>query len=209
MKPKEQRATALDRVAELTAYQNAAYARRYSNFVDEVAGKSPALAEVVARNLYKLMAYKDEYEVARLLTKPSFENQVKETWSQVESISYNLHPPLLRNFGFHKKIAFGAWFRTPLQMLAAMKSLRGGPLDIFGRSKHRKLEHSLIAWYRRLILQTLERLSEETLPDALEIAALPDQIRGYERIKEATVAQTKKRATELLARMQPESTLVG
>ena len=101
----------LDRVAELTAYQNAAYAKQYSDFVAEVARRAPALEETVARYLYKLMAYKDEYEVARLLTKPEFEQQIRETWAEVESISYNLHPPLLRRFGVKKKMKLGAWFR--------------------------------------------------------------------------------------------------
>ncbi|MGA3186817.1 MAG: indolepyruvate ferredoxin oxidoreductase family protein [Bryobacteraceae bacterium] len=197
--PKQERIAAFDRVSELTAYQNAAYAKQYSDFVAEVARKAPALADTVARNLYKLMAYKDEYEVARLLTKPAFENQIKETWTQVESISYNLHPPLLRKF-FKKKIALGAWFRSPLKMLAAMKALRGGPLDIFGYAPHRRMERELITWYRDLISQVLDR----DLPQAQEIAALPDQIRGYEQIKEKSIAQVKKRAAEML---QPEPTL--
>ena len=193
--PRQERVAAFDRVAELTAYQDAAYAAQYSDFVAEVARRAPELADVVARNLYKLMAYKDEYEVARLLTKPSFENQAKEMWTQVESISYNLHPPLLRRFGVHKKLALGAWFRTPLKMLAAMKGLRGGALDLFGYAKHRRMERELIGWYRKLILQVLDN----AMPNALEIAALPDQIRGYEHIKEASIAQAKKRAAELLS----------
>jgi indolepyruvate ferredoxin oxidoreductase len=197
LSPKQERVVEFDRVAELTAYQNAAYAAQYTGFVAEVARRAPALADTVARNLYKLMAYKDEYEVARLLTKPSFENQIKETWTQVESISYNLHPPMFRRF-FKKKIAIGPWFRRPLKMLAAMKGLRGGPLDIFGRAKHRRMERELIGWYRDLISQVLEH----NHPRALEIAALPDQIRGYEQIKEASIAQAKKRAAELLAESQ-------
>ncbi len=94
------------------------------------------------------MAYKDEYEVARLLTKPEFESKVTDTCEQVESISYNLHPPMLRRFGFKKKLKLGAWFRTPLKMLASMKGLRGGALDIFDYSKHRRMERALIDWYR-------------------------------------------------------------
>jgi indolepyruvate ferredoxin oxidoreductase len=194
LSPKDERVVEFDRVAELTAYQDAAYAAEYSAFVADVARRAPELAPIVTKNLYKLMAYKDEYEVARLLTKPSFENQIRESWTQVESFSYNLHPPLFRKF-FKKKLAFGPWFRTPLKMLAAMKGLRGGPLDIFGRTKHRRLEHSLIAWYRGLITKVLEN----NHPRALEIASLPDQIRGYEQIKEASIAQAKKRAAELLA----------
>jgi indolepyruvate ferredoxin oxidoreductase len=193
--PKQERVVEFDRIDQLVSYQNVAYARQYSDFIADVERRAPALADTVARNLYKLMAYKDEYEVARLLTKPSFESQVKETWTEVESISYNLHPPLLRKFGFKKKIALGSWFRRPLKMLAAMKGLRGGPLDVFGYAAHRRMERDLIPWYRDLITQVIDT----NHPRAHEIAALPDQIRGYEQIKEASIAQTKKRAAEMLS----------
>ncbi len=201
--PKQERVVEFDRVDQLVSYQNVAYARQYSDFIADVERRAPALADTVARNLYKLMAYKDEYEVARLLTKPSFESQVKETWAEVESISYNLHPPLLRKFGFKKKIALGSWFRRPLKMLAAMKGLRGGAFDIFGYATHRRMERELIGWYRDLITQVMDA----NHPRALEIAALPDQIRGYEHLKEASIAQTKKRATEMLTQSRQESTL--
>ncbi len=203
LKPKQTRLFEFDRVSELTAYQSVAYAKQYVEFIEDVTRKAPALADTVARNLYKLMAYKDEYEVARLLTKPTFESQIRETWTEVESISYNLHPPLLRKFGFHKKLAIGPWFRRPLKMLASMKSLRGGPLDIFGRSKHRRMERELIGWYRDLITQVIER----NPPQAEEIAALPDQIRGYEQIKEASIVKVKQRAIEMLGAVQKESPL--
>ena len=111
---------------------------------------------------------------------------------------------MFRRF-FKKKIALGPWFRTPLKMLASMKGLRGGPLDIFGRSRHRRMERALIGWYRDLISQVLN----QNHPRALEIAALPEQIRGYEQIKEASVAQAKKRAGEMLAQLPQESTLVN
>ncbi|MGA3204174.1 MAG: DUF6537 domain-containing protein, partial [Bryobacteraceae bacterium] len=201
--PKQERIVAFDRIDQLAAYQNVAYARQYADFVADVERRAPALADTVARNLYKLMAYKDEYEVARLLTNPSFETQVKETWTEVESISYNLHPPLLRRFGFSKKLAIGPWFRRPLKMLAAMKGLRGGPFDIFGYAQHRRMERELIPWYRDLISQVLDT----NHPRAQEIAALPEQIRGYEKIKEASIAQAKKRAEEMLGELRIESTL--
>jgi indolepyruvate ferredoxin oxidoreductase len=191
-----------DRVAELTAYQDAAWAKQYSDFLSDVARRAPALEETVARYLYKLMAYKDEYEVARLLTSPKFARQIEDTWEQVDSISYNLHPPLLRRFGVKKKMKLGAWFRTPLRMLASMKGLRGGALDIFGYSAHRRAERALIDWYRALITQVMDRLTDENLPQALEIAALPDQIRGYEGIKEANIAKVKKLAEEKLAELR-------
>jgi indolepyruvate ferredoxin oxidoreductase len=201
-------AAALDRVVELTAYQNAAWAKQYSDFVDEVGRRAPELEETVARYLYKLMAYKDEYEVARLLTKPEFVKQVTETWEQVDSISYNLHPPLLRRFGVKKKMKLGGWFQTPLKVLASMRSLRGGALDIFGYSSHRRAERALIDWYRAVITQVIDRVTDENLPQALEIAALPDQIRGYEGIKEATIAKVKRLAEEKLAELRKEHVLV-
>lgn len=196
---------AFDRVAELTAYQSAAYAKSYSDFVAHVASRAPALEQTVARYLYKLMAYKDEYEVARLLTKPEFEREIQETWQQVESVSYHLHPPLLRRFGVKQKMKLGPWFRTPLRMLASMKSLRGTALDIFGISAHRRRERELIDWYRGLIDQVLERVNQGNLAKALEIAALPDQIRGYERIKDANVARVKKFAEQMLAELRQEA----
>jgi indolepyruvate ferredoxin oxidoreductase len=186
-----------DRAAELREYQNDAYAQTYSDFVNKIA--EPSLRDVVAKYLYKLMAIKDEYEVARLLTKPSFENEVREMWASPESITYNLHPPLLRRFGVNKKLKLGSWFRTPLVMLKNMKSLRGTPFDIFGYVAHRRLERSLIGWYRGLIEQVLANLTPANLPLALEIAALPDQIRGYEKIKEDSIAKVKKLASEKLA----------
>ena len=195
-----------DRAAELTAYHNAEYAKQY---VDFVAATPAALRETVARYLYKLMAYKDEYEVARLLTKPEFERRIQETWAEVESVSYNLHPPLLRRFGVKRKMKLGPWFRTPLRMLAAMKWTRGGPLDIFGYSAHRRAERALIDWYRDLIAQVMDGLTEENLPKALEIAALPDQIRGYESIKEASIERVKRLAEEKLAEIRQDKLILA
>ncbi len=191
---------AIDRVAELSEYQNEAYARSYVEFVDKI--QDPALREIVAKYLYKLMAYKDEYEVARLLTKPEFEQRARDMWEAPEAISYNLHPPLLRSFGMHKKLKLGPWFRTPLSVLKRFKWLRGTPLDAFGLSAHRRLERSLIAWYRELIEQTITNLTPDNLPQALEIAVLPDQIRGYEKIKEQNIANVKKLAMEKLAALK-------
>ncbi len=209
LKPKQKaEANLFDRAAELRAYQNDAYAREYTEFVAKVAAKAPALEETVARYLYKLMAYKDEYEVARLLTKPEFTRQIEETWQQVESVSFNLHPPFLRRFGVKKKMKLGSWFRGPLKLLAAMKGLRGSEFDIFSWSAHRRMERELIGWYRGLIERVLERVTEENLAKALEIAALPDQIRGYEHIKEENVARAKKCAEEKLAELNKVAALV-
>jgi len=190
----------IDRVQELTEYQNAAYAQAYTEFLNKIA--EPALRDTVAKYLYKLMAYKDEYEVARLLTKPQFERDVRAMWAAPESVAYHLHPPLLRRFGVQKKLKLGPWFRTPLRMLKNMKGLRGTPLDIFGWAPHRRLERSLIDWYRGLIEEVLAQVTPENLPQALEIAALPDQIRGYEKIKEQNIAKVKQQATEKLAALK-------
>jgi indolepyruvate ferredoxin oxidoreductase len=193
-------AVPFDRVAELREYQNEAYAQEYADFLEKIT--EPSLKETVAKYLYKLMAYKDEYEVARLLTKPSFERSVRDMWASAESVSYNLHPPMLRRFGVTKKLKFGPWFRTPLLVLKHMKALRGTPFDLFGYAAHRRMERSLIQWYRNLIEQVLANLTPENLPQALEIAALPDQIRGYEKIKEVNVAKVKQQAVEKLAALK-------
>ena len=187
----------IDRVRELTEYQNAAYAQSYVEFLDKI--PEPALKDTVAKYLYKLMAYKDEYEVARLLTKPSFEREVRDMWAAPESVSYNLHPPMLRSFGVQKKMKLGPWFRTPLRVLKHLKGLRGTPLDVFGWAAHRRMERSLIQWYRGIIEQVLANLTPENLGEALEIAALPDQIRGYDKIKEQNVEKVKALAIEKLA----------
>jgi len=180
------------RVRELTTYQSAGWAREYREFVDKVTAAEPALREVVARNLYKLMAYKDEYEVARLLTKGEFGRKLDEQWEAVESVRYNLHPPLLRRLGLKTKIEIGAGW---LRVLAPLKFLRGTPLDVFGWSRHRRAERGLIGWYRGVVERALEGSDVER---ALEIAALPDQIRGYEGIKEESIGRVKKAAEEML-----------
>ena len=186
-------------MSELTAWQNAAWARRYDEFVNKVRRRQPELAATVARYLFKLMTYKDEYEVARLLTKPGFRRQIDDTWEAVESIAYNLHPPLMRRLGVNRKIQAGGWFRVPLAILARMKILRGTPFDIFGYSLHRRLERDLVGWYMQLVEQLLDKVNAGNLPQALEIAALPDRIRGYEAIKEAAMLEVQELAGKQIA----------
>ena len=199
--PSQPATPAVDRAAELAKYQNDKYAKSYRDFLQQVAEREPALVEPVARYLYKLMAYKDEYEVARLLTLPEFHAHLEREWEQVESVSYNLHPPLLRALGWKKKLNLGPWFGGPLRMLAAMKSIRGTALDVFGYSAHRREERELIGWYRDLVMRVLRQVTPANLPRALEVAALPDQIRGYENIKRANVVKVKALAEEGLSRM--------
>lgn len=190
------------RVAELERYQNRACAARYAAFVREVQARQPALADAVARNLYKLMAYKDEYEVARLLTDPQREAQIRGLWEQVEAIGYNLHPPLLRALGMKKKLKLGGWFRGPLRMLASLKGLRGTPFDPFGYAAVRREERALIGWYEQLVRECLEHATTENLALAQEIVALPEQIRGYEEIKLASVRKVKALAAEKIAALK-------
>ena len=196
------------RTADLARYQDAAYAERYAAFVREVEARQPALAEAVARNLYKLMAYKDEYEVARLLTNPEREAQIRGMWEQVESIGYNLFPPLLRAMGLKKKLKLGGWFRGPLRMLASLKGLRGTPFDLFGYAEVRREERALIGWYEQLVRGCLDRATHDNLPLAQEIVALPGQIRGYEQIKLANVRKVKTLAAEKLGEMHKRQSLL-
>jgi len=188
--------SAFDRAEELRAYQNEAYAKAYAEFLEKI--PDTALREVVAVYLYKLMAYKDEYEVARLMTKRSFEEQTLGMWQAPQSISYNLHPPLLRSFGLKKKIKLGPAFRPLLVLLAKLKFLRGTPFDIFGMAAHRRQERALIGWYKFLIEQVIANLTPENFARAMEIAVLPDQIRGYEQIKEKSIEAVKQQAADKL-----------
>jgi indolepyruvate ferredoxin oxidoreductase len=193
------------RGAELERYQNRAYAARYLALVREVQARQPALADAVARNLYKLMAYKDEYEVARLLTKPEIEAHIRGMWEEVESIGYNLHPPVLRALGLKKKMKLGGWFRVPLRALARLQWLRGTPFDPFGYAGVRREERALIAWYEQIVRDCLDRATPETIGLVQQIVALPDQIRGYERIKLESARKTRALAVAKLAELSAAS----
>jgi indolepyruvate ferredoxin oxidoreductase len=182
-----------DLALELERYQDRSYAEAYREFLREVESRRPELTQTVARYLYKLMAYKDEYEVARLLARPEFEARVRRMWEQVEAIGYQLHPPLLRALGLKKKLRLGPWFRGPLRVLAKMKFLRGTAFDPFGYAGVRQEERALIGWYRDLVR---ECLGSDNLALAQEIAALPDQIRGYENIKLESIRKVKALAAE-------------
>ncbi len=194
-------APTLSREDELAAYQNAAYAGKYRQQVEQVRAQAPELAPSVERYLYKLMAYKDEYEVARLLTKPSFSASLTEMWEAPESIAYHLHPPLLRSLGLKRKLQLGAWFGLPLRLLSALRAIRGTPLDIFGWHPHRRAERELISWYRQLIADVLP-LAASNMELAQELLSLPDQIRGYDRIKEESMAKVKAIAASRLAELR-------
>ena len=194
------------RAPELAAYQGLALARGYLEFVRQVAAREQelvpgktAIAEAVARNLYKLMAYKDEYEVARLLLREGTGGEIAAQFPGGARVYWNLHPPLLRALGMRRKLRLGRWARPALLLLRAMRGLRGTPLDPFGRSEVRKVERALIGEYRALVLRALEGLSPATYEVVAEIAGLPDMVRGYEAIKLRNVAQFRQRAAALEA----------
>jgi indolepyruvate ferredoxin oxidoreductase len=178
------------RVPELIAYQDVDYARQYAGFVTRVAAAEQAatpgqtrLAEAVARYLFKLMAYKDEYEVARLHLKNDLAAQVAEEYPSGVRIQYNLHPPMLRALGWQRKIKLGTWFSGAFRVLVAMRKLRGTALDPFGRAEVRRVERALIGEYRALMERAVTDLRPETYERAVRLAALPDVIRGYEDVK--------------------------
>ena len=199
-----------DRAAFLTAYQNAGYAKRYSDFVARVQqvevehGGSGELVRAVGSNLFKLMAYKDEYEVARLYTDGSFEAKLAEAFEGKPKLSFHLAPPIFGKRDVHGrpvKQKFGSWMLPAFRALAAMRKLRGTPLDIFGRTVERRMERQLIEDYRKTMELVIARIGEvglETARDtALALARLPEQIRGFGHIKEESVAGARVRREEL------------
>jgi len=204
------------RVPELILYQNAAYARQYVEFVRRTAEaereRAPGrteLAEAVARYLFKLMAYKDEYEVARLLLKDSFFQQVRTEFGENVQLAFNLHPPLLRALGLKHKIRLGRRFIPLLKLLRALRWMRRTPLDLFGFAKVRRVERALIREYRRMIESILPHLNENTHDLAVQMAELPDLIRGYEGIKLASVDQYRQKAQELRQQFWETQSVAG
>jgi indolepyruvate ferredoxin oxidoreductase len=178
------------RVPELMAYQSAAYAREYVGFVRRVCEAEAAavpgetrLSEAVARYLFKLMAYKDEYEVARLHLKTDIARALEAEFPGGVTLQYNLHPPIFRALGLKRKIKLGTWFERCFRTLAAMKTLRGTWIDPFGFAAVRRVERQLPGEYRGLVDKALVGLSPETYERAVKLASLPDVIRGYEDIK--------------------------
>lgn len=200
------------RVAALTAYQSARYARRYSSLVDKVraaeAARAPGrsgLAEAVARNLFKLMAYKDEYEVARLYTDGEFLKQVNAAFEGDLSFEFHLAPPLLarsKDGAEPKKRRYGPRMMKVFETLAKFKVLRGTPLDVFGYSAERRTERALIKAYEALMGEISGALSLENHAYAVALASIPDKIRGYGPVKERHLKAAKAEEADLLARFR-------
>ena len=178
------------RVPELIAYQSIGYAREYVGVVRRVREAEAAavsgesrLSEAVARYLFKLMAYKDEYEVARLHLKTDIARALAAEFPGGVTLHYNLHPPIFRALGMKRKIKFGSWFDRFFRTLVGMKALRGTWLDPFGFAAVRRVERQLPGEYRALVDKALVGLSSESYERAVKLASLPDVIRGYEEIK--------------------------
>ncbi|WP_137921089.1 indolepyruvate ferredoxin oxidoreductase family protein [Hydrogenophaga sp. 2FB] len=204
------------RVEFLTGYQNAAYAAQYRTFVERVrAAEQPlgktALTEAVVRYLFKLMAYKDEYEVARLHSDPAFHARLASQFEGDFKLKLHLAPPLIakkNERGELIKQPFGPSMFTVFKVLARFKWLRGTALDIFGRTEERRTERALIGEYRADIEMLLAGLTPETHALAVEIAGIPEQIRGYGHVKERHLAAARNRREGLLQQWrQPAAAL--
>ena len=196
------------RLAELCAYQDVEYARSYLELVQQVwqaeahlPDRGGALTRAVIIQLYKIMAYKDEYEVARLLTRTASEARVRELFDGEIKIKYRLHPPTLRWLGWGK-LSLGPWIRPLLKALPRFRRLRGTWLDPFGASACRRLERELVIWYKSALSQSVESLGDDTYGLALKVATAPDHIRGYEDVKIRTVAPIRKQVQSTLKQIK-------
>jgi indolepyruvate ferredoxin oxidoreductase len=196
------------RVELLTAFQDAAYAQQYRSFVDEVRaaeaklGKGTRLTEAVARYFYKLMAYKDEYEVARLYTDGAFKAKIAGMFEGDITLRFHLAPPLFAKHdkdGHLIKQEFGPWMMKAFGVLAKLKGLRGGPLDVFSYTAERRTERALIGQYRQTIGALLPKLNADNLAQVVAIASIPEDIRGYGHVKERHLRAAKAKEATLIA----------
>jgi indolepyruvate ferredoxin oxidoreductase len=203
-------------MAHLTGYQDAAYARRYADAVDRVraceeqlgADASLPLSRTFAQSLLKLMAYKDEYEVARLYTDGEFTRSLRQQFEGEVRLEFYMAPPLLargRDGQPPRKLRLGGWMLPAMKLLAQGRRLRGTPLDLFGRTAERRMERELVAAYRARIEALLPALDAQRLKTACEIAALPLSMRGFGHVKLANVALARAREAELLHKFDPSA----
>ena len=186
------------RAALLTGYQDAAYAERYRSLVArvrsaEAALGGTALTDAVARHYFKLLAIKDEYEVARLHSDPEFLRRIDDLFEGDFRLNFHLAPPLLAgtdpNTGQPRKRAYGPWMLRAFGLLAKLRFLRGTAFDVFGRTDERRMERQLLADYEADIALIVAHLAPETLADAVALAGLPAQIRGFGHVRAASVAK--------------------
>ena len=202
------------RAADLTEWQNAAWGERYRGLVERVraaerglgagAGAGEELAGAVARFAYKLMAYKDEYEVARLYSDGAFRERLAARFEGDLRVSFHMAPPLLARrdpvTGEARKRAYGPWMWKALALVAKMRGLRGTPFDVFGRTEERRMERRLIEEYFGTVDELLAGLRPENLALAVEIASVPDRIRGYGHVKQRNAAEAEAEKAALLDR---------
>ena len=199
----ETRRLAAVRAAQLVGFQNTATARRYLDVVraawsaERALGERTDYSQAVARGLHKLTAYKDEYEVARLLTDREFERRLAAEVPGGTKLRYRLHPPVLRAMGRERKIAFGPWLKPVLRGLAMGKRLRGTPLDPFGRTEVRRMERELRDSYAAMIARLTGSLTEANHDTSVAAAQAADLVRGYEGVKAANVVRYRERLAEL------------
>ncbi len=198
------------RVADLIGFQSAAYAKRYATAVADiakaeakVAGGSTALAETVAKNLHKLMAYKDEYEVARLHADPAFIARLDALFEHGWTAEYHLAPPMLAKpdpeTGKIAKRTYGSWMGKAFGTLAKFKGLRGGALDVFGKTEERRRERELVENYTKEVAEIGRALTAANHAAAVTLAAWPDEIRGYGPVKEKAIDRAETAAADLRA----------
>jgi indolepyruvate ferredoxin oxidoreductase len=201
------------RAADLTLYQNRAYASRYRALVEQVGAReaavlpgSTALAEAVARNYYKLLAYKDEYEVARLYARPEFKASLAARFEGDFKLQFHLAPPLLAKrdprTGHLRKQAFGGWMLPAFGVLRHFKWLRGTRLDPFGRSEERQAERALIVQYEQTMADLLAALTPENVAIAVQIGSVPQEIAGFGHVKERRMRAAAARHASLLAQFR-------
>jgi indolepyruvate ferredoxin oxidoreductase len=194
------------RGAHLTDYQDARLADRYRALVDrvgrreaEVAPASQALTRAVARNHARLLAYKDEYEVARLLSQPALLDEIRRTFADGGRIAFNLAPPLFAKVGLNGrpgKRELGAWMIPAMRLLARFRSIRGRWYDPFGQTAERRMERALIGDYEALVDRVLDRLHPGNLGEATTLLSLADEIRGFGPVKAAAVHSYRERLAE-------------
>ena len=198
------------RTAFLTAYQDAAYAARYAALVAQVRERETALglgnklSMAVAKYYFKLMAYKDEYEVARLYTDGRFVEQLKQQFDGDFTVKFNLAPPLLARkdaSGHLVKAEYGSWMWRAFALLAKCKGVRGSAFDIFGYSAERKMERALILEYREMVGALLDQLTPANHALAVELATLPEKVRGFGHVKDQAVATFRADRARLLAQL--------
>jgi indolepyruvate ferredoxin oxidoreductase len=195
-------------VADLTGYQDQAYADRYAEEVQRVAAiaaeragaeAGERIGVAYARGLHKLMAYKDEYEVARLHLDPAERARRDAEFGPDAAVVVLLHPPVLRAMGMTRKIRLRRTAGPVFRALRAARRLRGTPLDPFGHAGVRRVERALVPEYQALVRAAIEHLRPDTADAVAQLAALPDMIRGYEEIKLRAVAAYREKAAAALA----------